>query len=112
MSSLFFSKTDIGLNIFFDHNVRYGNYVTFRIGVALESLQYLDNNEPQRFDFCIDCKSTDRTFQLYYHHVKIIIIYEGTNILLSGAFLKYCSIVYLSVVYLTAPRKVTVKVTN
>ena len=86
--------------------------VTFRIGVALESLQYLDNHEPQRFDFCIDCKSTDRTFQLYYNHVKIIIIYEGTNILLSGAFLKCFSIVYLSVVNLTAPGKVTVKVSN
>ena len=66
--------------------------MTFRIGVALESLQYLDDHEPQRFDFCIDCKSTDRTCQLYYHQVKIMIIYEGANILVSGAFLKCFSI--------------------
>ena len=30
--------------------------MTFRIGVTLESLQYLDNLQPQRFDFCIECK--------------------------------------------------------
>ena len=35
----------------FAHNVSYGNLVTFRIGVALESLQYLNNHEPERFDF-------------------------------------------------------------
>ena len=68
--------------------------MTFKIGVTLESLQYLDNLQPQRFDFCIECKSTDRTSHKYkYHHVKIMIIYEGTNILLTGAFLKYFSIV-------------------
>ena len=66
--------------------------MTFRIGAALESLQYLDNHEPQHFDFCIDGKSTDRTCQLYYHQVKIMIIYEGANILVSGAFLKCFSI--------------------
>ena len=54
--------------------------MTFRIGVALESLQYLDNHEPKRFDFLIDCQSTDRTCQLYYHQVKIMIINEGVNI--------------------------------
>ena len=37
MSSVLLSKTDIGLNLFFDHNVRNGNSVTLRIGVALES---------------------------------------------------------------------------
>ena len=61
MSSLLLSKTDIGLKHFFAHNVRYGNFVTFRIGVALESLHNLDNHEPQNFDFCINCKPTDRT---------------------------------------------------
>ena len=61
-SSLLISKTDVKLNIFFfAYNVRYGNFVTFRIGVTLESLQYLDNLQPQRFDFCIECNSTDRT---------------------------------------------------
>ena len=59
MSFLLLSKTDIGLKFFFAHNVRYGNSVTFRIRVALESLQYLDNHEPQRFDFCIECTPTD-----------------------------------------------------
>ena len=53
MSSLLLSKTDIGLKLFFAHNVRYGNFVTFRIWVALEYLQYPDNPERQRFDFCI-----------------------------------------------------------
>ena len=48
-------------NILFFHNARYGNSVTFRIGVALESLQYLDSHESQRFDFCIECMLTDRT---------------------------------------------------
>ena len=49
---------------FFAHNVRYGNSVTFRISlVALESLHYLDNHEPQRFDFCFKCTPTDRTCQ-------------------------------------------------
>ena len=93
MSSLLLSKTDIGLKLFFfAHNVRYGNSVTFRIWVALENLQYLDNHEPQRFDFCIECRPTDRTCQLYHHQVKIMIIYEGTNNLVSGAFLKCFSI--------------------
>ena len=92
MSSLLFSKTGIGLKYFFDHNVRYGNSVTFRIGIALESLQYLDNHEPQRFDLCTDHKSTDRTCQLYYHQMKIMIFYERANILVSGAFLKCFSI--------------------
>ena len=60
MSSLFLSKTGIGLKLpFFDHIVRYGSSVTFRIGVASESLQNLDNHEPQRFDFCIECKPTE-----------------------------------------------------
>ena len=68
--------------------------MTFRIGVALESMQYLDYHEPHRFDFCIDCHSTDRTCQLYYHQVKIMIIYEGANILVSGAFLKCFNIEY------------------
>ena len=93
MSSLLLSKTDIGLKLFFDHNVRYGTSVTFRIWVALEYLQYLDNHEPQRFDYCIKYMPTDRTCQLYHHHVKIMIIYEGTNNFVSGAFLKCFSIV-------------------
>ena len=67
---LLLSKTDIGLKLFFAHNVRHGNSVTFRIWVALESLQYLDNHEPQRFDFCIECTPTDRSCQLYHHQVK------------------------------------------
>ena len=66
--------------------------MTFRICVSLEYLQYLDNQEPQRFDFCIKCTPTDRTFQLYHQQVKIMIIYEGTNNLVSGAFLKCFSI--------------------
>ena len=92
MSSLLLSKTDIGLKHFFAHDVRYGNSVTFRIWVALEFLPYLDNHEPQRFDFCIKCTPTDRTCQLYHHQVKIMFIYEGTNNLVSGAFLKCFSI--------------------
>ena len=92
MSSILLSKADICLKPFFAHNVKYGNDVTFRIGMALESLQYLDYYEPQRFDFCIECKPTLRTWQLYYHQVRIIIKYEGTNILVSGAFLKCFSI--------------------
>ena len=66
--------------------------MTFRIWVALENLQYLDNHEPQRFDFCIGCTPTDRTCQLYHHQVKIMLIYETTNLLVSGAFLKCFSI--------------------
>ena len=66
--------------------------MTFRIWVALEYLQYLDNHEPQRFDFCIECTPTDSTYQFYHHQVKIMIIYEGTNNLVSGAFLKCFSI--------------------
>ena len=66
--------------------------MTLRIWVALEVLQYLDNNEPQRFDFFIECTPTDRTCQLYHHQVKITFIYEGTNHLVSGAFLKCFSI--------------------
>ena len=92
MSSLLLSKTDIGLKLFFAHNVRYGNSVTFRIWVALEYLQYRDNHEPQRFDFCIECTPTDRISQSYLHKVKIMIIYDGTNNLVSGAFLKCFSI--------------------
>ena len=56
-------------------------------------MQYLDNHEPQRFDFCIDNTSTDRTCQLYNHQMKIMIFYEGANILVSGAFLK-CFIIF------------------
>ena len=66
--------------------------MTFRIWVALESLQYLDNHEPQHFDFCIECTQTHRTCQLYHHQVKIMFIYEGTDNLVSGAFLKFFSI--------------------
>ena len=93
MSSLLLLKTDIGLKLFFAYNVRYGNSVTFKIWVALEYLKCHDNHESQRFDFCIECTPTDRTCQLYHHQVKIIIIYEGTNNLVSGAFLKCFSIV-------------------
>ena len=92
MSSLLLSKTDIGLKLFSAHNVRYSSSVTFRIWVALENLQYLDNHEPQRFDLCIECTSTDRTCQLYHHQVKIMTIYEGTNNFVSGAFLKCFSL--------------------
>ena len=66
--------------------------MTFRIWVALESLQYLDYHEPQRFGFCIECTPTDITCQLYHNQVEIIFIYEGTNNLVSGAFLKCFSI--------------------
>ena len=60
MPSLLLSKMDIGLKLFFfDLNVSYGNSVTLRIEVALESLQYLENHEPQLFDFCIECKPND-----------------------------------------------------
>ena len=100
MSSLLLSKTDIGLKLFFAHNVRYGNSVTFRIWLALESLQYLDNHKPQRFDFCIECTPTNRTCQLYHHQVKIMFIYEVTNNLVSGAFLKCFSIQLLSIIFL------------
>ena len=100
MSFLLLSKTDIGLKLFFAHNVRYGNSVTVRIWVALESLQYLDNHEPHRFYFCIECTSTDRTCQLYHHQVKILFIYEGTNKLVSGAFLKCFSILIRNHSYL------------
>ena len=67
--------------------------MTFRIWVGLEILQYRDNHEPQRVDFCIECTPTDRTCQLYHHQVKIMFIYEGLNNLVSGAFLKCFSIV-------------------
>ena len=100
MSSLLLSKTDIGFKIFFAHNVRYGNSVTFRIWVALENLQHLDNHEPQRFDFCIEWAPTDRTCQLYHDKVKIMIIFEVTNNLVSGAFLKCFSIDVIVYVYL------------
>ena len=66
--------------------------MTFRIGMTLESLLYFYNHGPQRFDFGIECKPTDRTWQLYYHQVKIMIIYERKDILVSGAFLKRFSI--------------------
>ena len=66
--------------------------MTFSIGVALESLQNLDNHEPQHFDFCIECKPTDINCHLYYHQQVKIINDEGTNILVSGAFLKCFSI--------------------
>ena len=91
--------------------LRYGNSVTFRIWVALEYLQYLDNHESQRFDFCIECTPTDSTCQLYHHQVKIMIIYEGTNNLVSGAFLKCFRIgqgqpmviIYINFVQLESP---------
>ena len=92
MYSLLLLKTDIGLKHFFAHNFRYGNSVTFRIRVALEYFQYLYNHMPQRFEFCIECTPTDRTCQLYHHQVKIMIIYEGTDTLVGGAFLKCFSI--------------------
>ena len=77
---------DTGLKLFFlAHNVRYGNSVTFRIWVALDFLQYLDNHEPQRFDFCIECTPTDRTCQLYHHQVKIMIFLRRNK-----QFSKWC----------------------
>ena len=86
------SNADIGFKLFFAHKARYDNSVTFRIRVTVESLQYLDNREPQRFDFCIECKPGNRTLQLHYHQVNIMIIKEEINILVSGAFLKCFSI--------------------
>ena len=56
-----FRKRIFVQNFFFDLSVRYGNSVTFRIRVVLESSQYLDNHAPQRYDFCIECKPTDST---------------------------------------------------
>ena len=67
--------------------------MTLRIWVALEFLHYLDNHEPQSFDFCIESMPTDRTCHLYHHQVKIMFIYEGTNNIVSGAFLKCFNIV-------------------
>ena len=75
MSFLLLSKRDIGLKHFFPHNVRYGNSVTFRIWVAFEFLQYLDNHEPQCFNFCIECTPTDITCQLYHHQVNTRIVF-------------------------------------
>ena len=75
--------------------------MTFRIWVALDSLQYLDNHELQRFDFCIECTPTDRTCQLYNHQVKIMINYDGTNNLVSGAFLKCFNILSYTILILT-----------
>ena len=66
--------------------------MTFRIWTVLESLQHLDNHEPQRFDFYIECQPTDLTCQLYYHQLKIMTIHKGAIILVSGAFLKCFSI--------------------
>ena len=65
--------------------------MTFRIWVALESLQYLDNHEPKGFEICIECTPTDRTCQLYHHQIKVMFIYEGTDNLVSSAFLKFFS---------------------
>ena len=80
MSFLLFSKTGVGLKLCFVYNVRYGNSVTFRIGVAYASLQYFDNHETRRSNFCIECKPNVGTCQLYYYQWKIMIICEDTNI--------------------------------
>ena len=56
-----FRKRVFVQNFFFDHKLRYGNSVTLRIGVVLESSQYLDNHAPQRYYFCTECKPTDST---------------------------------------------------
>ena len=78
MSFILLSKTDIGLKLF--PLIMLGMVtLTFRIWVALESLQYLDNHEPQSFDFCIECTLTDRPCHLYHPQVKIMILYEGTK---------------------------------
>ena len=92
MSSLLLTKTDIGLKRFFRSKCWVWKLCDFRTWVAIEFLEYLDNLEPQRFDFCIECTLTDRTCQLYHHQVKLMFIYEGTNNLVSGAFLKCFSI--------------------
>ena len=57
MSSLLLSKVDIGLKLCFAHNDRYGNSVTVRIGIVLESMQYLDDHEPKRLDSRIELGS-------------------------------------------------------
>ena len=56
--------------LFFDHNVRYGSSVTFRIGVASQSLQNLDNHEPQRFDFCIDASQLNKLVNYIINNCK------------------------------------------
>ena len=68
--------------------------MTFRIRVASESLQNLDNHEPQHFDFCIECKPTELTCQLHYRQLKKMNIHKGTLISVSGAFLM-CFSIYL-----------------
>ena len=52
--------------------------------------------------FCIEYKPTNRTCHLYmyYHQVKIMIIYEGTNSLEGDAFLRCFSILYRIAQYL------------
>ena len=49
--------------------------------------------KPHRYEFCIECKPTNRICQLYNRQVKIMIINGGTNILVGGVFLKCFSIV-------------------
>ena len=90
----FLSKTGIGLKLlFFGHNVRYGSSMTFRIGVASESLQNLDNHEPQRFDFLPNASQLNKLVNYnYYHQLKTMNIHKGTFILVSGVFLKCFSI--------------------
>ena len=51
---VYFNLKEVGFSFFFVHNVRYGNSVAFRIWVAYECLQYLENHEPQHLIFVLN----------------------------------------------------------
>ena len=71
--------------------IYFPGFVCFVLFLAKISGERLQDHWSSGY-FCIECTSIDRTCQLYHHQVKIMFIYEGTNNLVSGAFLKFFSI--------------------
>ena len=51
LSTLLLSKTDIGLKRFFAKKAQFLNFVTLKMGVALNFSLQLDNHKSQRSDF-------------------------------------------------------------
>ena len=61
LSTLLLSKTDIGLKRFFAKQAQFFNFVTLKMGVALNFSLQLANHKSQRSDFGAVCKTNNDT---------------------------------------------------
>ena len=66
--------------------------VTFKFWVTVEFSRRHCNLKPNRFDFCIEYKPTDRTCPFHYQRLELFGLLEEIGIKSSVAFFKCFSI--------------------